>query len=346
MRRCLILLALPLFTHAATNYTAERSSDHGIEIIRLSDRAHSMEISIVPSIGNRAFELNVHGKNLLYFPFSDVEALKNSKLPTLNGIPFLAPWANRVNGSGFWANGKKYLFNPEIGSVRLSPTGIAMHGMLASSPLWEVTSVAADASSALVTSRLQFWKYAELMANWPFAHEYEITYRLADGVLQVTTTVVNLGAESMPIVLGFHPYFQIPGVPRSEATAHVPAREHVLTTPELIATGELAPANLPDQVTLKDHTFDDGFTGLIRDPDGRATFSVDAHGKKIEVIYGPKFLVAVVFAPPAKDFICFEPMTAITNGINLAHEGKYAALQTLAPGANWQESFWIKPSGF
>jgi aldose 1-epimerase len=346
MRRYLILLALPLVARAASAYVATKTIDHGIEVIHLTDTGRGIEVSIVPSVGNRAYELRVHGKNLLYFPFTDVAALKNSKRPVLNGIPFLAPWANSIPGGGFWANGNRYTFNPDLGSVRVSSTGIAMHGMLASTPLWEVTDLGADTSSAHVTSKLQFWKYPDLMANWPFAHEYQMTYKLADGVLQVTTEVTNLSIASMPIVLGFHPYFNLPGVPRAEATAHIAARKHVETNAQLVATGELTANGLPDQVALKDHTFDDGFTDLIRDGSGRAKFSVQAGTKKIEVIYGPKYQVAVVYAPPAQNFICFEPMTAITNGINLAHEGKYSDLQALAPNATWRESLWIQFTGF
>jgi len=60
--------------------------------------------------------------------------------------------------------------------------------------------------------------------------------------------------------------------------------------------------------------------------------------------------VAVIFAPPApagqtRDFICFEPMTGITNAVNLHHEGTYPNLQTVAPGARWTESFWIRANG-
>jgi len=45
------------------------------------------------------------------------------------------------------------------------------------------------------------------------------------------------------------------------------------------------------------------------------------------------------------DFICFEPMTGITNAVNLYQQGKYPELQTVAPGASWTESFWIRASG-
>jgi len=39
-------------------------------------------------------------------------------------------------------------------------------------------------------------------------------------------------------------------------------------------------------------------------------------------------------------------MTAITNAFNLAHAGLYKDLQSIASGATWTESFWIRPSGF
>jgi aldose 1-epimerase len=344
MKSGLFLFLLPAVVCAARNYTAEKISDHGIDVVRLTDAANGVSVSVAPSLGNRAFEFNVHGKNILYFP-TDIATFKNNSARQLNGIPFLAPWANRMAGGGFWANGKNYRFNPDIETVHLDKNNIAIHGMLTTSSLWEVTSVGAKAHSAHVTSRLQFWKYPDLMANWPFAQEYEMTYTLANGVLEVTTAVTNLSAQAMPVVLGFHPYFRLPDVPRSEAAAHIPAHKHVETDAHLVATGEFTPANLPDEVSLKDHTFDDGYTDLVRGSDGRATFSVAAGSKKIEVLYGPRYPVAVIYAPPNQPFICFEPMTAVTNGANLAREGKYPDLQTVAPGATWRESFWVRASG-
>jgi hypothetical protein len=39
-------------------------------------------------------------------------------------------------------------------------------------------------------------------------------------------------------------------------------------------------------------------------------------------------------------------MAAITNGVNLGAEGKYPALQMLAPDAIWSESFHVLALGF
>lgn len=346
MRTYLVLLLLSLPLPGASRYAAEKTTVGGVGIVLLRDTTRGVEVSIVPAFGNRAYELKVHGQNLLYFPLPDVASLAKGGGKSFNGIPFLAPWANRLAGAGFWANGRHYGFNGDLGSVHVDPTGIAMHGMVTASSYWQVTEASADAESAHVTSRLEFWRYPELMANWPFAHEYEMTYRLHDGVLEVRTTVKNLSAETMPVALGFHPYFNIPGVPRGQQSIHIPARKHVETDPRLVATGELTENALPSEISLRDHTFDDGFTDLVRDGNDQAVFSLSAGLKRIEVVYGPKYQVAVVFAPPGQNFVCFEPMAAITDGINLAHAGKYSALQTVAPGATWSESFFIRSGGF
>ena len=329
----------------AANYTARTATDHGIQVIQLADAAAGVEVSILPAFGNRVSEMKVHGKNILYFPVTDLADLK--KTPGLNGVPFLAPWANRLNEEAFWANGKKYPFNLTLGNVR-GP--IPIHGLVASSDLWEVVEVKADGKSAHATARLRFWKHPQLMAQWPFAHEYEMTYRLSGGELEVQITVTNLSMDAMPVSLGFHPYYRVPDVPRDQWIASIPARKHVVTDSRLVATGELRPNDLPKPLPLKDHYLDDGYTDLERDAQGRAHFSVEAAGKKVEAIFGPKYIVSVVFSPPPlngqpREFICFEPMAGITNAINLNHEGKYAELQTVAPGAKWTESFWIRASG-
>ena len=189
------------------------------------------------------------------------------------------------------------------------------------------------------------------MAQWPFAHAYEMTYRLAEGMLEVKLTVTNLSAEAMPISLGFHPYYQIPGVPRDQWVAHISAKKIVTTDDRLVATGEFKAYDLANPFPLVGNSLDTGFTDLERDADGRAHFSIEGGGKKVETLYGPKYPVAVIYAPPPlagqpREFICFEPMTGITNALNLNHEGKYPQLQSVAAGAKWTESFWIRASGF
>lgn len=339
------LFLLLTMTSYAQDYKAEQTPDHGVAIVRLTDAAHGVVVSIVPSIGNRAYEMKVHGKNILYFPYADVSELQ--KRPRLCGIPFLAPWADLLNEPAFWANGKRYAFNMGLGNVRGT---MPIHGLLANSPFWQVTDVAADARSAHVTSRLEFWKYPDLAAQWPFAHEYEMTYSLAGGMLEVKTTVTNLSSEAMPLAIGFHSFYQIPDIPRDEWVAHFPARVHVIADEHNIPTGEMRALDVPNPLPLRGQKLDDGFTDLERDGEGRAHFSIESGGKVVETLFGPKYPVATIWLPTdqagqPREFICFEPLTTIISGVNLAHEGKYSGLQTVPAGGKWSESFWVRAKG-
>ena len=337
------LLILPIVSQSA-DYSAKKAVADGIGIVQLTDRAHATEVSIVPSIGNIAYAMTVHGENILWSPFQSLAEMKAK--PALCGVPFLAPWANRLDQDAFYANGKKYLLNSELGNLRRDANQKPIHGLLLFSPYWRVTQLQADGKSARVTSRLEFWRYPDLMAQFPLAHSVEMTYTLAGGALEVETLIENQASEPMPVGVGYHPYFQVPGTPRDQCTVHVAAREHLELSPLLIPTGAHTPVRLPDPTSLATTQLDDVFSNLVRGKDGRAEFWVEGAGRKVSVVYGPKYTVAVVYAPPGKDFICFEPMSAPTNAFNLAHAGIYKELQGIPPGGTWRESFWIVPGGF
>ncbi len=328
----------------AANYSVRKIVVDGIEVVQLVDAARHMEVSIAPAVGNMAYEFKVADQNILWFPLHSLADLRDSH--TFCAIPFLEPWANRLSGDYFWANGKKYLLNPDLGNFRRDNHQKPIHGLLSFSNLWKLETAAADAHSAYATSRLEFWKHPELMAQFPFAHTITMTYRLADGELQVETTLDNLSAEPLPVAIGFHPYFQLHDAPRDDWKVHIAARDHLVLNSFLIPTGEVKPADYPEAARLDNTQFDDGFTNLVRGPDGRARFWVEGKKQRITVTYGPKFQVAVVYAPPAREFICFEPMAAITDAFNLAHAGIYKDLESIPPGGQWKESFWITPTGF
>ena len=335
--------------HPESDYTVQQLSIEGISVVRLIDSHREIEVSILPSHGNRAYEMKVHGEDILFPPATDgTDFLKRVGQ---NGIPFMAPWANRLDGTGFWANGKRYNFNSDLGNFWKDANGLPIHGLIMNSALWKLVDMGADEDSAYVTSRLEFWKHPDLMAQWPFAHSYEMTYRLANGSLEVQTTVSNLSAKAMPLVIGFHPYFRIPGIPRDRWTLHLPVRKKVIMDDRMIPTGEFIDLDLPNPLPLKDRTLDHGFMDMEYDVDGCATFSITAGKKRIDVVFGLKYPVAQIWLPtppPGQswDFICIEPMTGVINGVNLNHTGNYPDLQMVPANGSWTESFWIRAEGF
>jgi aldose 1-epimerase len=324
----------------AETYSARKLMVDSIEIVRLADSAHGIEVSICPSIGNIAYDMRVNAQPILMSPPASLPDWQQK--PAQAGIPFLAPWANRLEGDGYWANGKRYQLNPEAVAIRRDANGLPIHGLLLFASAWQVTRLQAGDQAAEVTSRLEFWKHPQWMAQFPFAHTIEMTHRLAGGVLEVRTAIQNQAIDSMPLVVGFHPWYRIPDTPRDQWIVHLPVREHYVLSPKAIPTGEAKPMDLPDPTPLAGRQLDDVFGGV----DANSEFSLQAGGRKVSVRFGPKFPIAIVYAPQTRDVVCFEPMTGLTNGFNLAHAGLFKDLQSIPPGETWTESFWIHPTGF
>ena len=324
----------------AANYSARKATVDSVEVVRLTDTAARIEVSIAPSIGNIAYDMQVNGKPILLPPPASLADWKAK--PTQAGIPFLAPWANRLDGDAYWANGTKYLLNPDAVSLRRDSNGLAIHGLLLFASDWHVVALNADQDAAEVTSRLEFWRHPEWMAQFPFAHAIEMTYRLAGGVLEVRTAIENLSLQPMPLSIGFHAWYQIPDSPRDNWKVHLPVREHYSLSGKLIPTGETTHVQFDDPTPLAGRQLDDVFGGVASSDE----FWVEGNGRRISIRFGPKYPIAVIFAPQSRNIICFEPMTGITNAFNLSHAGVYKELQTIPPGGKWQESFWIRPSGF
>ena len=341
----LILLFVRATAAPLQQYSADRTDD----VVKLRDAKSETTVSILPSVGNVAFEMNIKGANVLRFPYASLDEFR--KKPGLNGIPFLGPWANRLDEPAFYANGRKYNLNMELGNVKGNHP---IHGFLSSAP-WQVVEARADDKSAWVTSRLEFFKQPTWMAQFPFAHTIDMTYRLENGVLEVRTLIQNLSAEPMPVSVGYHPYFQLTDSPRDDWTVSIAARTEWLLSPDKLPTGQTRPVEQlvpnPQQIRLRDFDLDHVFGELIRDAQGSAVMTVRGRSQKLDILIGPGYRAAVIYAPapaggPNRNFICFEPMAGITNALNLAQRGLYNELQSIPPGGTWQESWWIRPSGF
>lgn len=185
--------------------------------------------------------MKVNGTNVLYFP-SAIEDFRQRG--GLAGIPFQAPWANRLDEPAFYANGKRYAFNLEIGTVR---AGNPSAGFLTSARQWQVVEVKADANEAWVTSRLDYYKHPEWMAEFPFAQIFEMTYRLRDGVLVVHLKIQNLSTDPLPVSGGFHPIYRLTDSPREDWTISVGVRTQWVLSPAKIPTGETQPLKVLSQ---------------------------------------------------------------------------------------------------
>jgi len=283
-------------------------------VIHIQDGPATVEID--PHFGNNARSFRIDGREYIWTP-------DPWTAPTLAGVPLLAPWANRIDGDSYSANGSRYLLNPALNNLRRDPNHLPIHGLLAFAGGWR--TIHQDARS--ITSRLDFWKYPKWMAQFPFAHAIEITHRLSGATLEIETAIENLSDEPIPLCIGYHPYFRLDS-PREEWRVKIAAREQVGLSDKLIPTA--ARTRAQSCVPLKGISLDAVFTNLTGED-----FAIESPGQKLSVRFGPKYPVAIVYSPQDKPFVCIEPMTALTNAFNSN------TAPSIPPMETWRESFWI-----
>jgi aldose 1-epimerase len=278
---------------AAQRYTATRTGD----VVELVDTNAQLNVSVVWSMSN-AWRVQVKGKDLVRTSatLADFQAR-----PGLNGVPLLAPFANRLDETAFYANGRKYNFDLELGNVR-GP--IPSTGYVNGSNAWQLVEAKADGRGAWVTCRLDFYKIPVFMAQFPFAHTITMTYRVSEGALEVRTRLDNLSAEPMPVAIGFHPIFELPDGNRDDWTVSLDAKTHWIEIPQRLPTGETQPIESffgsdRTAIQLKKYALiDDVFTDLIRDANDRATMKLMYGGKELDVVLGPKYKTVLAWSTP------------------------------------------------
>lgn len=379
----LLMLAASAGGSAATRYSVKTLGD----VVQLRDTETGIIVSVLTPVAN-PYEMVVKGHDVFRMGIHSVDEMRAN--PGLNGIPLLAPFANRLDGNYFYANGRKYNFDLENGTVR-GP--IPIHGYLSAASAWKVLEAKADARGAWITEKLEVYKNPLYMQNFPFAHVLFRSFRLSGGALEVRLKIDNLADEPMPVSIGYHPFFWLTDSNRSEWTLNVPARTHWELTDTKIPTGKTEPAEAfwggdPSHIPLSrfaTRTIDDLFSDLERDAQGRSTVQLQGKRQGLSVIMGPKFKALVIFSPAAparpagaaaapqgprtasppvskgppiplngeataapaeRGSIAIEPMAGISNSMNAAQAGTYKELQSIPPGSSWEESFWLKPTGY
>ena len=244
-------------------------------------------------------------------------------VPWIAGIPLLHPWANRLGGFGFAFDGEVIALTPRSPDIYLEEHGLPLHGLRSAVRGWSVV----DAGDRRLVAARDFADVAE----FPFDHRLEVAAELTEQTLSLTTTL-TAGGRPVPVAFGYHPFFQLPGVPRAHWEIVLPVGDRLLLDERLVPTGERAPAGDLDG-PLGDRLFDDAFTlDELRGP-----FVLQGGGRRIEVAFESGYPYAQIFAPGNADVICFEPMTA--PGDALRH-----APDAVAPGESFTARFSVSVS--
>jgi aldose 1-epimerase len=175
---------------------------------------------------------------------------------------------------------------------------------------------------------------------WPFPYRARQDFVLTADELRVTLSVENRGRATMPVGLGFHPYF--PRTEECRLSARVAAMWATDTEVMPTALTDADPrlggdAGLP----IAEVALDNAFTGWQR----QATILWPERGARLSLDASPSLGFLVVYSPAGDDFFCVEPVSHCTDAFNLAAQGRGdTGMLTLHPGASLSATVRFRPS--
>jgi aldose 1-epimerase len=300
-----------------------RMDDTGTVITLHADRARA---SIAPGIGGSIthFHWGDGPRRHDWLRPATAADLAARTADRLASFP-LVPFSNRVRAGRFTFGGHAVAL-----PLNVWPQPHAEHGHG-----WQAAwSVVAHAANGLTL------EYDHPADPWPFPYRARQEFLLTGDELRLTLSIENRGRETMPVGLGFHPYF-----PRT-AECRLSARVDAMwaTDTEVMPTALVdADPRLrhEDGLPIAGTVLDNAFTGWRRQatifwPETRARLRLDA---------SPPLGFLVVYSPAGEDFFCAEPVSHCTDAFNLAAQGRAdTGMLTLQPGANLSATVRFRPN--
>jgi aldose 1-epimerase len=316
-------------------YGLHRETRDGYEVLHLADEARRQRVHVVPQIGATCIGYTVtHRGHLVHIVDPPPDMATLARRPTGNGNPILFPFPNRIRKGTFLFEGVRYEFDDK------SSGGNHIHGLVYHRP-WAVEEFRATPEAAVCAMALVSTDHEDIGRQYPFPFRLRMEYALRDGALAMAFAATNIGEGRMPMGVGFHPYFRCPISPLSGPS------DCVVTAPgaayweldQLLPTGRILPVSgdldLRNGRPFEGMRFDHVFTALELDPTGRTwRCSIKDRGIGLRTVVesAAVFRELVIYTPPGRRAICFEPYTCPTDAPNLAAQGLDVGLVVLEPG--------------
>ncbi|MCB2074676.1 MAG: aldose 1-epimerase [Novosphingobium sp.] len=215
----------------------------------------------------------------------------------------LVPFSNRIADGRFVAHGKQYALSPNMpGEPAMRDT---IHGYGWLSP-WQVVDASESSASLVHNYEAGDWP-------WPY-HAAQLFTVVPDG-LQVSLSVTNCGETPMPSGLGFHPYF-----PDKRCAFY-----HGLHRGEWVVDDRCLPVSLREKVepfdwwkgqAVSTRRVDTVYTGR----EGALQVAWPKKGFGVTISPSANLAFTTAYVPDDASFFCIEPVSHVTNAINLDRE--------------------------
>ncbi|MFD0695049.1 aldose 1-epimerase [Paenibacillus sp. GCM10027628] len=321
----------------SATYEIIQSEWDGVPTFRLIDRKSHAEAEVIPAVGFHLFRFDVRSESYIAKPPSLAVLREQS---SRYGVPILFP-PGRVKYAAFTFEGREY-------RLPANREPHHAHGELRERP-WKVVASGADpAGGAYVSAEIDFAEHPDMLAYFQHAACFRFTYRLKDGTLSLSGEIVNRSPLTMPLSLGFHPYFAFAKEEASRVRVVIPAAAEWPLSEDGYATG--GPASSQLTAALKQG---EAVTTLPDYPGGSQMLTVEpgpqscelhyeARGTKLVFDMGDRFPIHVLFTAPWADAVSLEPYTSIMNVFNEPYPAEMSGAQGIEAGGTFTFQWSIR----
>jgi aldose 1-epimerase len=267
------------------------------------------------------------------------------------GAAFLFPYPNRIRGK-LSSDGKTLTTEWKGKTITLPANNIgkestaerhAMHGLILKAKI-EDLKVNQTAEGGSVTGVIHGGNFD---GHWLSKTDLVIKISLAADGLDASIVAHNVGSESEPVAIAWHPYFNFPSGDRKQARLHIPgsAMAEVDNYDNVFPTGKIKPVagtpydfQAPEGKALGGQFLDDNFSHL-ESKGGIITVTITdpaaKYGVKIEGL-SPQIKTIQVYAPPAQSFVAVEHQFNFADPFGKEWGNMDTEMVTLAPGKSTQ----------
>jgi galactose mutarotase-like enzyme len=206
------------------------------------------------------------------------------------------------------------------------------HGFARRVP-WTVTAQSPDRVTLELTDS------ERTRPSYPFAFRHTLTYRLANGRLELDQTIENRDPAPLPFSAGFHPYFNVPLTPggeRNRCHIRIPraTRYNPIGQAESFFAEPFPAQNLGAGVDVSGTVF----LGEFAEKELALVDPAAGLESVINFAAAPAYRFAALWSHgPGENFYCLEPWTALPNSFGRP-DGE---ITVLPPGETFHAHLWI-----
>lgn len=277
-------------------------------------------VEIAPPVGGALASFSLAGADVLR-PTPD-DARADGNVRSFACYP-LVPYSNRIANARLAFDGREHALARNFGDSPHSIHGVGWQRA------WSV-AWASDSHAQLV---LDHDAHGDTATSWPWPFRATQTFALAPSArgarLSMRLAIGNTGGRAFPFGLGWHPFFpKAPDTTLAFAAtrvwqndaAQLPVRRTVVPD-----AWRFDPPRPLGDVEL-DHVFEPST--------GTATIGWPSRGLEVAIDADRALDRRVVFVPPGRDYLAFEPVSHMTDAFNRAARGEPdTGTRILPPGA-------------